>query len=228
VQTVGSRALRVVIADDEYLVREGAKSVLASIPDVEVVGMAANPGELALRVAETKPDVVLLDIRMPPTYRMEGIEAAHRIRSEHPGTGVVILSQHGDPEYALELLRNGSSGLAYLLKERLGDPTQLADAIREVSVGGSLLDPKVVDGLLEAGRRRSRSKLHGLTEREHQVLALMASGRNNAGIARELVLSERAVEKHINAIFRKLGLSERLDVNHRVAAVLLFLQRGTG
>ncbi len=225
-QTVRSEVLRVVIADDEYLVREGARSVLASIPGVDVVGVAANPGELAVRIAETEPHVVLLDIKMPPTYRTEGIEAAHRIRSERPGIGVVILSQHGDPEYALELLRDGSSGLAYLLKERLGDPAQLADAIREVAAGGSILDPKVVDGLLEAGRRRTRSRLHGLTEREHQVLARMASGRNNAAIAKDLVLSERAVEKHINAIFRKLGLSERLDVNHRVAAVLFYLQSG--
>lgn len=221
-----STVLRVIIADDEYLVREGARSVLASIPGLDVVGVAANPSELALRIAEAEPHVVLLDIRMPPTYRTEGIEAAHRIRAERPGVGVVILSQHGDPEYALELLRDGSSGLAYLLKERLGNPAQLADAIREVAAGGSVLDPKVVDGLLEAGRRRTRSKLHGLTEREHQVLAQMASGRNNAAIARDLVLSERAVEKHINAIFRKLGLSERLDVNQRVAAVLFYLQRG--
>jgi DNA-binding NarL/FixJ family response regulator len=226
VQTGESTGLRVVIADDEYLVREGARSVLASIPGLEVVGVAADPRELATRIAETDPQVVLLDIRMPPTYRTEGIEAAHRIRSERPGTGVVILSQHGDPEYALELLREGCSGLAYLLKERLGHPAQLADAIRQVAAGGSVLDPKVVDGLLEAGRRRTRSRLHGLTQREHQVLAQMASGRNNAAIAKDLVLSERAVEKHINAIFRKLGLSERLDVNQRVAAVLFYLQRG--
>src|SRR5882672_10052707 len=179
-------SLRVVVVDDDYLVREGARSVLSSVP---------------------------------------GIEAAHKIRAEHPGLGVVILSQHADPEYALEFLRDGSAGRAYLLKERLGDPAQLVEAIREVAAGGSVLDPKVVDGLLEAQRRRAHSRLHGLTECEHEVLALMASGRNTAAIARDLVLSERAVEKHINSIFRKLGLSEQIEVNQRVAAVLFFLAR---
>src|SRR5215213_2245138 len=163
--------------------------------------------------------------RTPPTYQTEGIDAAKVIRATYPQIGVVILSQYADPEYALELLRDGSNRLAYLLKERLGRPAQLAEAIREVAHGGSILDPKVVDALMEAQRRRSRSRLHGLTEREHEVLALMASGRTNAAIAGTLFLSERAVEKHINAIFRKLGLSEELDINHRVAAVLFFLQR---
>jgi DNA-binding NarL/FixJ family response regulator len=229
-------SLRVVVVDDDYLVREGARSVLSSVPGVEVVGLAANPAELDARILETFPQVVVLDIRMPPTYRMEGIEAAHKIRAEHPGLGVVLLSQHADPEYALEFLqdeaplegpekREPSAGRAYLLKERLGDPAQLVEAIREVAAGGSVLDPKVVDGLLEAQRRRAHSRLQGLTEREHEVLGLMASGRNNAAIARDLVLSERAVEKHINSIFRKLGLSEQMDVNQRVAAVLFFLQR---
>jgi DNA-binding NarL/FixJ family response regulator len=222
----GSREMfRVLVVDDDYLVREGARSVLSSVPGVEVVGLAADPTELAAKIEETHPQVVVLDIRMPPTYRMEGIEAAHRIRAEHAGLGVVILSQHADPEYALEFLRDGSAGRAYLLKERLGDPAQLVEAIREVASGGSVLDPKVVDGLLEAQRRRAHSRLQGMTEREHEVLGLMASGRNNAAIARDLVLSERAVEKHINSIFRKLGLSEQLDVNQRVAAVLFFLQR---
>src|ERR1700704_6064370 len=218
-------ALRVVVVDDDYLVREGARSVLSSVPGVEVVGLAANPAELDERILETFPQVVVLDIRMPPTYRMEGIEAAHKIRAEHPGLGVVILSQHADPEYALEFLRDGSAGRAYLLKERLGDPAQLVEAIREVAAGGSVLDPKVVDGLLEALRRRAHSRLQGLTEREHEVLGLMASGRNNAAIARDLVLSERAVEQHIDSIFRKLGLSEPMEVNQRVAAVLFFLAR---
>ena len=184
-------SIRVVVVDDDYLVREGARSVLSSVPGVEVVGLAANPTELDERILETFPQVVVLDIRMPPTYRMEGIEAAHKIRAEHPGLGVVLLSQHADPEYALEFLRDGSAGRAYLLKERLGDPAQLVEAIREVAAGGSVLDPKVVDGLLEAQRRRAHSRLQGLTEREHEVLRLMASGRNNAAIARDLVLSER-------------------------------------
>ena len=219
--------LRVVVADDWYLVREGARSALASIPGIDVVGVAADAIELMEVVAATQPDSVLLDIRMPPTHRTEGIDAAHEIRRRWPRMGVVILSQFDDPEYALELLRDGSNGRAYLLKERLGAPLQLADALREVAAGGSILDPKVVDGLLEAQRRRSRSRLHGLTEREHEVLALMAGGRTNLAIAKALTLSERAVEKHINAIFRKLDLSEELDTNHRVAAVLFFLQRQT-
>ncbi len=218
-------ALRVVVADDEYLVREGARSVLSSVPGIEVVGLAGDPTELMAQIGETNPDAVVVDIKMPPTHRAEGIEAAHRIREKHPRIGVVILSQYADPEYALELLRHGSNRLAYLLKERLGRPAQLAEAIREVARGGSILDPKVVDALMEAQRRRSRSRVHGLTEREHEVLTLMATGRTNAAIAQTLFLSERAVEKHINSIFRKLGLSEELDINHRVAAVLFFLHR---
>lgn len=217
--------LRVLVVDDDYLVREGARSVLSSVPGLEVVGTASSPAELIDQIDETGPQVVILDIRMPPTYRMEGIEAAHQVRQKHPALGIVILSQHADPEYALEFLRDGSAGRAYLLKERLGDPGQLVEAIREVASGGSVLDPKVVDGLLEAQRRRAHSRLQGLTEREHEVLGLMASGRNNGAIAREIVISERAVEKHINAIFRKLGLNDQLDVNQRVAAVLFFLQR---
>ncbi len=222
-----ARPLRVVVADDWYLVREGARSALATIPGIEVVGTAADADELLEVVEKTQPDSVLLDIRMPPTHRTEGIDAAHIIRKRWPKIGVVILSQFDDPEYALELLRDGSNGRAYLLKERLGAPAQLAEALREVAAGGSILAPKVVDGLLEAQRRRSRSRLHGLTEREHEVLAMMAGGRTNAAIARVLCLTERAVEKHINAIFRKLGLNEELDMNHRVAAVLFFLHRQT-
>ena len=220
-----STTLRVVIADDELLVREGARSVLSSMPGIHVVGLAADPAELMGRIEETEPDVVVLDIKMPPTHRAEGIEAAHRIRRDYPRVGVVILSQYADPEYALELLRDGSKSLAYLLKERLGRPAQLAEAIREVAQGGSILDPKVVDALMEAQRRRARSRVHGLPPREHEVLTLMATGRTNAAIAQSLVLSERAVEKHINSIFRKLGLNEELDINHRVAAVLFFLQK---
>jgi DNA-binding NarL/FixJ family response regulator len=220
------------VVDDDDLVREGARSVLSSVPGVEVVGLAANPTELDERILETFPRVVVLDIRMPPTYRMEGIEAAHKIRAEHPGLGVVLLSQHADPEYALEFLRpdgpdqgERSAGRAYLLKERLGDPAQLDEAIREVAAGGSVLDPKVVDGLLEAQRRRAHSRLRDLTEREHEVLRLMASGRNNVSVARDLVLSERAVEGHIDAILRKLGLPLQMQVNQRVPAVLFFLAR---
>ncbi|MDQ3870760.1 MAG: response regulator transcription factor [Chloroflexota bacterium] len=222
-----ARPLRVIVTDDWYIVREGARSALSSIEGIEVVATAGDAEELMGIIEEAEPDAVLLDIRMPPTHRTEGIDAAHEIRRRWPRLGVVILSQFDDPEYALELLKDGSNGRAYLLKERLGNPAQLAEALREVAAGGSILDPKVVDGLLEAQRRRSRSRLHGLTEREHEVLAMMAGGRTNAAIARTLSLTERAVEKHINSIFRKLGLSEELDTNHRVAAVLFFLQRQT-
>jgi DNA-binding NarL/FixJ family response regulator len=217
--------LRVVIADDEYLVREGARSVLSAVPGIEVVGLAGDPSELMARIEETAPDAVVLDIKMPPTHRAEGIEAARQLRAEHPEIGIVILSQYADPEYALELLRDGSQGLAYLLKERLGRPAQLVEALYTVAEGGSTLDPKVVDSLMEAQRRRSRSKIHGLTDREYEVLALMASGRTNAGIAAKLFLSQRAVEKHSHAIFRKLGLGEDLDINQRVSAVLFFLEQ---
>jgi len=220
-----SAPLRVVVADDELLVREGAKSVLASVPWVTVTGTAGDAVELLALIDTDPPDAVLLDVRMPPTYTTEGIQAAHLIRSRYAGTGVVILSQHADPEYALELLRHGSRGLAYLLKERLGRPAQLAEALLEVANGGSILDPKVVDGLMAAQHRRSRSRLHGLTEREHEVLTLMATGRTNAAIAQALVLSERAVEKHSNSIFRKLGLRADLDINQRVGAVLFLLER---
>ena len=223
-----ARRLRVVVADDEYLVREGARSVLSSVEGLEVVGLARDPDELYALIEADPPDVVVLDIRMPPTHRTEGIDAARRIRDTHPGIGVVILSQYADPEYAIELLGEGSSGYAYLLKERLGDPSTLAEAIRETAAGGSRIDPKVLDSLFEAQHRRSRSRLHGLTPRESEVLETMATGRTNAAIAEALILTERAVEKHINSIFRKLDLSEELDMNHRVAAVLFFLQRSVG
>ena len=219
--------ITVFLADDNVLVREGVKALLNLAPDLEVIGTAEDHDSLVAGATAAEPDVVVTDIRMAPDFQDEGIAAAKQVRKQLPGTGVVILSQFDDPEYALELLRDGSNGRAYLLKERLGAPLQLAEALREVAAGGSILDPKVVDGLLEAQRRRSRSRLHGLTEREHEVLTLMAGGRTNASIARSLTLSERAVEKHINAIFRKLGLSEELDMNHRVAAVLFFLQRQT-
>jgi DNA-binding NarL/FixJ family response regulator len=215
-----------LIAEDDYLVREGARAVLDAVEELEVRGTAGDPRELLDLLAAAPVDVVILDIRMPPTYTTEGIELAHRIRLDHPGTGIVVLSQHADPEYALELLQDGSNGLAYLLKERLGDADRLLQAIDEVCNGGSMLDPKIVSALLEAQRRRTASKLAGLTPRELEVLQRMASGKGNAAIARELSISDRSVEKHSNAIFRKLGLSEELDLNRRVAAVLFYLQRG--
>lgn len=221
------RRIRLLIAEDDYLVREGARAVLEAHPRLEVIGTAANPDELTELVEQTAPDVVILDIRMPPTYTTEGIELARQVRQRRPGVGVVVLSQHDDPEYALELLKEGSDGVAYLLKERLGDADRLVQAIEQVRDGGSLLDPRIVEALMEAQRRRSASRLAGLTPRELDVLRLMAAGRGNAAIARELSITDRSVEKHSNSIFRKLGLSEEVDLNRRVAAVLFYLQRAT-
>jgi DNA-binding NarL/FixJ family response regulator len=214
-----------LIAEDDYLVREGARAVLDAHPRLSVLGTASDPDQILELLETHRPDVVILDIRMPPTFTTEGIELAHRVRAEHEGVGIVVLSQHADPEYAIELLKDGSDGVAYLLKERLGDADRLVQAIEEVRAGGSMLDPKIVEALLEAQRRRTASKLAGLTPRELEVLALMASGRGNAAIARELSITDRSVEKHSNAIFRKLGLSEDLELNRRVAAVLFYLQR---
>jgi DNA-binding NarL/FixJ family response regulator len=219
----GSIAL--VIVEDDYLVREGARAVLDAHPRVRVLGTAADPDGLTDLLGRCDPDVVLLDIRMPPTFTTEGIDLARRIRVDRPGTGIVVLSQHDDPEYALELLKDGSDGVAYLLKERLGDAERLVQAIEQVRDGGSVLDPRIVTALLAAQRRRTASKLAGLTPRELEVLELMASGRGNAAIARELTITDRSVEKHTNAIFRKLGLAEEVDLNRRVAAVLFYLQR---
>jgi DNA-binding NarL/FixJ family response regulator len=219
------RSTSLLIAEDDYLVREGARAVLEAHPRVTVLGTAGDGEALLELLDDVLPDVVLLDIRMPPTFTTEGIELARRLRAEHPSVGIVVLSQHADPEYALELLRDGSDGLAYLLKERLGDADRLVQAIEEVRDGGSILDPRIVEALMEAQRRRTASKLAGLTPRELEVLALMASGRGNAAIARELTITDRSVEKHSNAIFRKLGLGEEIELNRRVAAVLFYLQR---
>ena len=214
-----------MIAEDDYLVREGARAVLDAHARIEVLGTAGDGASLRALLETAVPDVVLLDIRMPPSFTTEGIDLARALRAEYPTMGIVVLSQHADPEYALELLRDGSDRLAYLLKERLGDAERLVQAIEEVRDGGSILDPRIVEALLEAQRRRTASKLAGLTPRELEVLALMASGRGNAAIARELTITDRSVEKHSNAIFRKLGLGEEIELNRRVAAVLFYLQR---
>ena len=222
-----SRTITLLIAEDDYLVREGARAVIEDEPGIELVGSAGDPSELLELFAEHEPDAVLLDIRMPPTFTTEGIELAKVLRDRHPSIGIVVLSQHADPEYALELLGDGAEHTAYLLKERLGDAERLVQAIVEVVDGGSVLDPIIVDALMEAQRRRTASELAGLTPRELEVLAAMASGRGNAAIARELHISERSIEKHSNAIFRKLGLTEESELNRRVSAVLFFLgQRG--
>jgi DNA-binding NarL/FixJ family response regulator len=187
------------------------------------VASVADSRDLLPTVAELHPDVVLTDIRMPPTYTTEGIDAARRIRADHPSVGVLVLSQHADGAYAAELLAGGAAGLGYLLKERVSDVSELVRALSEVARGGSVLDPKVVEVLLAANARQRSSPLAALTTRETDVLREMATGRNNAAIAKTLYLSERAVEKHINAVFAKLGLTAEEESHRRVRAVLTFL-----
>ncbi|MGZ8626581.1 MAG: response regulator [Actinomycetota bacterium] len=216
--------VRVVFAEDNYLVREGTAALLLSSGEVELLGTAATLDELLTAVEEHKPEAVLTDIRMPPTNTTEGIDAARRIREEHPEIGVVVLSQFAEEEYAYDLLKDGAAGLGYLLKERVSDLDELVRALNEVSRGGSVLDPKVVEALVSAKDRMAHSPLAALTDREREVLEHMAQGKNNAAIAKALFLTERAVEKHINSLFHKLGLSEETDVHRRVKAVLAFLR----
>ena len=215
--------LRVVFAEDNYLLREGMSRLIEAQPDLELVGTCTHLDELLASVDATAPDVVITDIRMPPTGRDEGIRAAERLRATHPAMGVVVLSQYAEPGYALRLLERGASGRAYLLKERVSDVAQLVDAVRQVASGGSVIDPTVVEVLVAARSRAARSPLRYLTSRESEILAEMAQGKNNAGIAAALHLTDRAVEKHINSIFSKLGLTQESDVSRRVMAVLLFL-----
>jgi DNA-binding NarL/FixJ family response regulator len=215
--------IRVILAEDNYLVREGVKSLLESEPDLEVAAVCEDFDSLLSAVATHNPDVVLTDIRMPPTHSNEGIRAAEQLRSTNPQVGVIVLSQYSEPSYALALLEKGSEGRGYLLKERVSDVKQLLGAIREVARGGSVIDPKVVEALVAARSRRAESPLEALTPREREVLSEMAQGKNNAGIADSLVLTERAVEKHINSIFSKLELTEEKEIHRRVKAVLLFL-----
>jgi DNA-binding NarL/FixJ family response regulator len=216
-------ALRIVLAEDNLLVREGVEKLISSEDDLEVVASCADYDSLIATVAAERPDVVVTDIRMPPTGTDEGIRAANELRAAQPDLGVVVLSQYSDPSYALSFLETGSKGRAYLLKERVSDIGQLSQAIRDVARGGSVIDPEVVDALVAARSRASDSPLKVLTPRETEILGEMAQGKNNAAVAASLVLSERAVEKHINSIFSKLGLSQEADVHRRVKAVLLFL-----
>lgn len=218
--------LRVVVAEDDFLVREGVVRLLETQLEVEVVEACGDYDGLLAAVETAEPDVVLTDIRMPPTGTDEGVRAANELRKRHPDVGVVLLSQFVEPGYALALLEHGSAGRAYLLKERISDVEQLLRAMTEVASGGSVIDPKVVEVLVEARSRHRDSPLGHLTPRERDVLGEMAQGRNNAGVAVALGLSERAVEKHINSVFSKLGLSEEPDVHRRVKAVLVFLQGG--
>jgi DNA-binding NarL/FixJ family response regulator len=228
------------MADDNYLVREGARRLLEDSGDVTVEAAVGSAPELLDAVERLRPAAVLTDIRMPasrPDGRpgggqdgdggqpgMEGIDAAHAIRSAYPRTGVVVLSQYADESYAFELFRDGTAGLAYLLKDRIGDLGRLLDALREVSTGGSVIDPQVVEALVRGRARVRASALKDLTPRELDVLREMAQGRGNAGIAAQLYLSESSVEKHVNAIFTKLGLSSEALSHRRVTAVLTFLR----
>jgi DNA-binding NarL/FixJ family response regulator len=220
--------IRLVMAEDNYLVREGVKGLIESQADLELAAVCEDFDSLLEAVDAERPDVVLTDIRMPPSGTDEGIRAAARLRETHPDAGVVVLSQYVDPAYALALLEKGSEGRAYLLKERVSDVTQLLSAIREVAAGGSVIDPKVVEALVAARTRAGQSPLSRLTPRESEILSEMAQGKNNAAIAGALFLTERAVEKHINSIFAKLGLSEEKEAHRRVKAVLLFLSEKGG
>ena len=216
--------IRVVIAEDHALLRQGLERLLGNAPDIELVGSASTLDELDAAIESTDPDVVVTDIRMPPTNTDEGIRMAARLRVERPDCGVVVLSQHAEAAYALALLDDGSARRAYLLKEHVADLDELLVAVREVAAGGSRIDPRVVEQLVAGNRRSAKgSDLDRLTPRETEVLSEMAMGKSNGAIAASLVLSERAVEKHTNSIFSKLGLSEERDLNRRVQAVLMYL-----
>jgi DNA-binding NarL/FixJ family response regulator len=216
-------SIRVTVAEDSLLVREGIAKLLESQPEIEVVAIVDDLPSLLAAVADDPPDVVMTDIRMPPTGTDEGVRAANELRESHPELGVVVLSQYADPSYVLALLEAGSERRAYLLKERVSDPDQIVSAIQDVARGGSVIDPKVVEVLVTARSRARTSPLQHLTPREREVLAEIAQGRNNAAVGAALGLSERAVEKHISSVFSKLGLSEEPDTHRRVKAVLLYL-----
>ena len=220
--------IRVVLAEDNALLREGIARIIDAEPDLELAGRAADLPELLELIEQEAPDVVVTDIRMPPTGTDEGIQAASWLRENRPEVGVVVLSQFKAPSYALALLETGSAGRAYLLKERVAGADELAQAIRSVAQAGSVIDPQIVDELIEAKSSRRRSDLSWLTPRESEILGEMAKGKSNAAIASSLQVSERAVEKHTNSIFSKLGLSEERDVNRRVKAVLLYLSEPGG
>jgi DNA-binding NarL/FixJ family response regulator len=213
--------LRVVLADDSVLLREGTARLLEDA-GFEIVGQAGNAEELMLKVRSYSPDVAIVDIRMPPTQTDEGLQAAKAIREQHPAVGVLVLSQYAEPGYALELLRESAEGVGYLLKDRVSEVDEFTGAVRRVGEGGSALDPAVVSQLV--GRRRRDDPLDGLTPREREVLELMAEGRSNRAIAEQLVVTERAIEKHVTSIFMKLRLPASADDHRRVLAVLTLLR----
>jgi DNA-binding NarL/FixJ family response regulator len=213
--------VRVVLAEDSVLLREGVARILGEA-GFEVVGQAGNADELMLKVRSYSPDVAIVDIRMPPTHTDEGLRAAQEIREKHPAVGVLVLSQYVEATYAMELLAESAEGVGYLLKDRVSDVNEFADAVRRVGEGGSALDPTIVSQLV--GRRRRDDPIDQLTPREREVLGLMAEGRSNSGIAEQLVVTERAVEKHVTSIFQKLRLPAASEDHRRVLAVLAYLR----
>jgi DNA-binding NarL/FixJ family response regulator len=215
--------VRVVVAEDAFLAREAIEQVLSRAPDVEVAEVCEDRYSLLAAIEKHEPDAVVTDIRMPPTGTDEGIQVARAVRESHPDMGVVVLSQFVEPAYALSLLESGSAGRAYLLKERIHDGEQLIRAIKAVVAGESVIDPKVVDSLVEAQSRQEHSPLAQLSDREAEVLAEIAQGKSNSAIAESLFLTKRAVEKHINSIFLKLDLRDSDDVSRRVKATLMYL-----
>lgn len=223
-------ALRVVVADDSSIIRSALEHVLAGSPSIEVVALCGDRDELLRAVDAEAPDVVVTDIRMPPSLTDEGVQVATRLRATHPGVGVVVLSQYAEPRYGLALLEAGANGRAYLLKERVQSRGQLVAAVEAVAGGGSVVDPQLVGRMIDERRRLERSPLKELTTRETEILALVARGRSNQAIADELVVTKRAVEKHIHAIFLKLGIAHEQDVSQRVTAALIYLaeERGDG
>jgi DNA-binding NarL/FixJ family response regulator len=217
------RPIRVIVAEDSYLIREILATVLAGAPEVELIAVCTNGKELKTAIGVWNPDVVLTDIRMPPSGAEEGVRVAAELRESHPNIGVVVLSQYAEPAYALALLDKGTSGRAYLLKERIRDKAELIGAIQAVAEGGSAIDPAIVDVLIQARSKAARSRLTELTPRERQLLAEIAAGKSNGAIAESLFLTKRAVEKHVNSIFAKLNLPETNDVSRRVKATLIYL-----
>jgi DNA-binding NarL/FixJ family response regulator len=215
---------RVVVAEDSFLIREGIRSALEQDADeIEVLEYCSDLPTLLQAVERHRPDVVITDIRMPPTHTDEGIQAATKLRASHPEIGVIVISQYVSPHYALALFEEGTGGRAYILKEHIGHRIQLVSVVREVATGGSVVDPKVVDVLVEARTRAKNSQLSKLTPREREVLAGVAAGQSNNAVAGSLFMTRRAVEKNINSIFSKLGLRDETEVSRRVKAALLFL-----
>ena len=215
--------IRAVLGEDDYLAREGISRALETLADVELIATFADVDSLFRGIEELSPDVVVTDIRMPPTHSDEGIRLAARLRESHPAVGVVVLSQFADPVYAMALFESGSAGRGYLLKERVRHPDDLGRAIREVATGGSIVDSRIVESLVEAERRRLSTRLNELTSRELEILSLLAEGWSNSAIADKLVITKRAVEGHVRAIFTTLDLGPSVDVSRRVKASLMYL-----